>query len=109
MGTAMLMPLALLEMGRVPWPRPSWRGWLGTLFLGIVASALAYLVYSRVLRELDAGLVGAFVNLDPIVGVATAFVILGEVLHVGQILGGVAALAGMLLIRGKNHSRRSPY
>jgi drug/metabolite transporter (DMT)-like permease len=36
---------------------------------GVVASALAFVVYSRALRELDASLVGAYLNLDPIAGV----------------------------------------
>ena len=81
----------------LPWPSPSLQGWLGTLFLGVVASALAFVVYSRALRELDASLVGAYLNLDPIVGVLTAVLFLGETLGAWQILGGVIALAGMWL------------
>ena len=96
-GTLMLIPLAAVELLHVPLPSPSLQGWLGTLFLGIVASALAFVVYSRVLRELDASLVGAYLNLDPIVGVSTAVLFLGETLGVWQIVGGVVALAGMWL------------
>ena len=91
----MLLPLGVLELTRVPWAYPSLEGWLGVLFLGVFASAAAYLMYSRALRELDASLVGAWLNLDPIVGVLTAVVFLGETLHHWQIAGGVVALAGM--------------
>jgi drug/metabolite transporter (DMT)-like permease len=95
LGAVLLLPLSVFELVDGPWPSPSAAGWLGTAFLGVVASALAFVVYSRVLRELDASLVGAWLNLDPIVGVATAVLFLGETLVAGQIVGGVVALAGM--------------
>jgi drug/metabolite transporter (DMT)-like permease len=96
-GMAIVLPAAAVELSLVPWPHPSLQGWLGTLFLGVVASALAFVVYSRALRELDASLVGAYLNLDPIVGVLTAVIFLGETLGLWQISGGVVALAGMWL------------
>jgi drug/metabolite transporter (DMT)-like permease len=96
-GMAMLLPFAAVELLHVPWPRPSLQGWIGVLFLGVVASALAFIVYNQALRELDAGLVGAYLNLDPIVGVLTAVLFLGETLLAWQIVGGVIALAGMWL------------
>ena len=76
---------------------PSLEGWLGFLFLSVVASALAFIAYGQLLRELDASLVGAFINLDPIVGVITAVLFLGETLHSGQMVGGAIALTGMWL------------
>ena len=96
-GLAMLLPFAAVELLQSPTPRPSPGGWLGALFQGAVASAGAYVVYSRVLRELDASLVGAYFTLDPIVGVATTVVFLGEVLRGGHVLGGIIALVGMWL------------
>jgi drug/metabolite transporter (DMT)-like permease len=96
-GMALLLPLAAVELQQSPALRPTLEGWLGTLYLGAVASAAAYVMYSRVLRELDASLVGAYFTLDPLVGVATAVVFLGEVLRVGQVMGGIIALAGMWL------------
>jgi drug/metabolite transporter (DMT)-like permease len=96
-GIAMLLPLAAAELLQGAMPRPSLDGWLATLFLGAVASALAYVVYNLVLRELDASLVGAYFTLDPIIGVATAIVFLGEVLRGGQVVGGVIAIGGMWL------------
>ena len=100
-GTAMALPAAAVELSLAPWPDPSLQGWLGTLFLGVVASALAFVVYSRALRELDASLVGAYLNLDPIVGVLTAVILLGETLGLWQMSGGVVALAGMWLASGE--------
>jgi drug/metabolite transporter (DMT)-like permease len=96
-GMAMLLPFAAIELLQSPMPRPTLGAWLGTLFLGAVGSALAYVMYNRVLRDLDASLVGAYFTLDPLVGVATAVVFLGEVLRGGQVLGAVIALVGMWL------------
>ena len=104
-GMAMLLPFAAVELLHSPTPRPTLEGWLGTLFLGAIASALAYVLYSRVLRELDASVVGAYFTIDPIVGVATAVVFLGEVLRGGQVVGGLIALVGMWLAASNPASR----
>lgn len=106
-GTAMMLPFAAVELLQSPTPRPTLEGWLGTLFLGAIASAVAYVVYSRVLGELDASLVGAYFTLDPIVGVATAVVFLGEVLRGGQVAGGIIALVGMWLAASSPASKPS--
>jgi drug/metabolite transporter (DMT)-like permease len=97
LGTLMLLPFAAVELLQVEWQRPSMQAWLGLLFLGTVASAVAYVVYSYALRVLDASLVGVFTNLDPLVGVLTAVVFLNESLQTGHVIGGSIALAGMWL------------
>lgn len=96
-GMLMIAPFAAIELAETSWRTPSLQSWGGILFLGIVASALAYIAYGWALRELDASLVGALINLDPIVGVITAVIFLGEALHGGQVVGGAVALVGMWL------------
>lgn len=96
-GTVMLLPAAGMELAQTPWTNPSLGSWLAVLFLGIVASALAYIAYNYALSELDASLVGVYTNLDPIVGVLIAVLFFGEILHSGQIVGGLIAFAGMWL------------
>jgi drug/metabolite transporter (DMT)-like permease len=104
-GTVMLAPLAIVELSQTPWRAPSLQAWGGVLFLGVIASALAYIAYGRALRELDASLVGARINLDPIVGVITAVVFLSETLHGGQLVGGTIALTGMWLASTQTSER----
>lgn len=94
-GMVMLLPFAAIELSRAPTPDPSLQAWLGLLFLGVIASGIAFVVYGYVLRELDASLVGAYTNLDPVVGVLTAVLFLGEALHAGQMIGGVIVIAGI--------------
>jgi drug/metabolite transporter (DMT)-like permease len=96
-GMAMLLPLAAMELLRNPLPQPTLAAWVGAVFLGALASAGAYVVYSRALRDLDASLVGAYFTLDPIIGVVTAVLFLGEVLRGGQVVGAIVAIVGMWL------------
>ena len=97
LGALMLLPLSAVELSVTPWSNPSTSAWAGVLFLGVAASAVAYIVYGFALRELDASLVGVYTNLDPIVGVVTAVLFLGEELYAGQIAGGLIAFVGMWL------------
>jgi drug/metabolite transporter (DMT)-like permease len=97
LGAVMLMPLAAFELLAASTLSPSIRAWSGALFLGVFASALAYIAYGFALRELDATVVGVYTNLDPIVGVITAVLFLGETLYGGQVLGGLVAFLGMWL------------
>jgi drug/metabolite transporter (DMT)-like permease len=93
----LLLPASALELASAGWPETTARGWLGVLYLAVFASAIAYALYNYALRELDASTVGAFTNIDPVVGVATAFVFLGEALTPLQAVAAAVVLAGMWL------------
>jgi drug/metabolite transporter (DMT)-like permease len=98
LGAAMLLPIAAIELLTSPAAfQPTFAAWGGALFLGVFASALAYIAYGFALRVLDATVVGVYTNLNPIIGVAAAVLFLGEVLHASQIAGGLIAFAGMWL------------
>ena len=94
-GTIMLVPAALIEGAGRPLPTISWASWLRIFYLGALASALGYLLYGRALRDLDASLVGAFVNLAPVIGVVSGVVLLGEAIAPIAILGGALVLVGV--------------
>jgi drug/metabolite transporter (DMT)-like permease len=98
LGAAMLLPIAAFELAGSSLPfNPSLAAWGGAIFLGVFASALAYIAYGFALRVLDATVVGVYTNLNPLIGVAAAVLFLGEVLHASQIAGGLLAFAGMWL------------
>lgn len=98
LGAMMLLPVATIEVltSSVAF-EPTLAAWGGALFLGVFASALAYIAYGFALRVLDATVVGVYTNLNPIIGVAAAVLFLGEVLYPSQIAGGLIAFAGMWL------------
>lgn len=70
-------------------------GCVELLYLGGIASGMAYLLYNASLRHLDASEVGVYTNLIPIVGVLTGVVVLGEPLSTRAILGGLVVMLGV--------------
>jgi drug/metabolite transporter (DMT)-like permease len=95
MGTVLLVPPALMEAAGAPLPAITLVGWLRIAYLGAFPSALCYLLFSRALRDLDAGQVGAFINLVPVVGVASGVAFLGETMTALAVVGGGLVLAGV--------------
>jgi drug/metabolite transporter (DMT)-like permease len=97
LGALMLLPASAIELAVGGLAPTSVQGWLGVLYLGVFASAGCYVLYGFALRALDVSIVGAFTNIDPIVGLVTAFFFLGETLSPAQAAGAVVVLAGMWL------------
>lgn len=99
-GALLLLPLASYEIamahlagdGLAPLP---WIGWVELLYLGGIASGVAYLFYNASLRHLDASEVGVYTNLIPIVGVLCGVVVLGDPLSARAIIGGVVVMFGV--------------
>ena len=73
-----MAPLALVEALVVGVRRPTAEAAGGVLFLTLVCSIVAYLLLNYAFRFLPASRVSVFINLTPIVAVASAFVLLGE-------------------------------
>ena len=95
LGTIMLIPVALLEKGNTSIASISIDGWLRIAYLGALASAAAYLLYNRALRDIDASLAGTFVNLSTVLGVIAGVIFLDESVKPLAILGGGLVLAGV--------------
>lgn len=99
-GSLLLLPLAGYEVGMANLsgaglPPLPLIGWLELLYLGVIASGMAYLLYNSSLRHLDASEVGVYTNLIPIVGVLTGVVVLGEPLSARAIVGGLVVMLGV--------------
>lgn len=94
-GTVMLVPPVLVENAPLSLSAISREGWLAILYLGGLASAASYLLYMRALRELDASLVGTYINLSPVIGVISGVLVLGESITPTAVVGGAMVLAGV--------------
>ncbi len=96
-GTAAMVPLAWLEwrIGQAPVWTPS--ALAGTLYLGVVITALGYAVWNWCLDRLGASRVAVFVNIQPLAGALIGVWWLGEPLTVFTIAGGLLILAGVHL------------
>jgi drug/metabolite transporter (DMT)-like permease len=94
-GAALLLPGALYELSGRELPRITAVGALQILYLGGMASGIAFLIYNRALEGMDASQAGVFANLIPVVGVLSGVVFLGEPLPLRAILGGVVVMLGV--------------
>lgn len=96
LGAALLLPASAIELAVLGRPTPSAAGWLGMLYLAVLASAVAYVLYGFALKHLDASTVGVYNNIDPVVGLVIAFAF-GETLTWVQAGGAAIVLSGMWL------------
>lgn len=94
-GAALLLPGALIELSGKELPPLTPIGILEVLYLGAIASGLAYLLYNQALKDMDASQVGVFANLIPVIGVITGIVFLGEPLSAWAIGGGLVVMLGV--------------
>lgn len=94
-GALLLLPAALFELAGSGLPQLSINGWLSVLYLGVLASGAAYMLYNDALRHMDASEVGVYTNLIPVVGVITGLVVLHDPLTIRAVAGGIVVMAGV--------------
>jgi len=107
-GALFMLPLALAEAALVGVRHPTPRATGGLLFLTVVCSITAYLLLNYAFRFIPASKVAVFINLTPIVGVAGAFVLLGERFTPGQAAAAVVVVAGVWLTNSGGRAAKSP-
>lgn len=78
-------------------------GWGAIVFLGIACTGLAYIAWYDALQALPASQAGVFLNLEPLVAVIVAAVVLDEALLWSGAVGGALILFGVWLV---NRPRR---
>ena len=94
-GGLFLLPVALIVEGPPPALTPAAVG--SYLWLGLVATLLAYLCWFRGLRLLPAAAVGTLGLLNPLTATLLGVVLVGESFGPVQALGTALVLAGVLL------------
>ena len=94
-GALAFIPLAALEAEK--WRPVGMDSLLVVAYLGVFCSLLAFFLYARGLRNLDAGSAVGLLNLVPIFGVALAVIVLREPVGFEQVLGGLVVICGVTL------------
>jgi drug/metabolite transporter (DMT)-like permease len=75
------------------------------LWLGVMGSAFAYIVYFRLLRDWGATRISLVAYLLPVVGI-TLGVLIGEAITLNRILGTGLIIAGVALVNSRRGTRR---
>jgi drug/metabolite transporter (DMT)-like permease len=96
-GLLFLLPASVIEIGVRGMERPTAGDLLGLFYLGAAASAAAFVLWAYGLRHMEAGQAATFSNLNPLVGVIVAALVLKESISLLQIVGGLLILAGVWL------------
>lgn len=99
-GTALLIPLAVVTAPLFPAPRlGSAVAWIVILYQAILG-AVAHVWWYRAVDVVGPSLASAVTNLQPVVGLALAALVLAEGVGGWQIAGGLLVLAGVGLATG---------
>lgn len=96
-GAAAMLPLAVLEWATGPPPVWTPRAVVGTLYLGVVMTALGYAVWNWCLERVETPRVAIFLNIQPLGGAMLGVWWLGERLTAFTVAGGLLILAGLHL------------
>lgn len=97
LATVVTTPLAL---PLTPWVIPSLSVGMAVLTLALMCSAIAYLLYYRLIADIGPTKAISVTFLIPVFGVMWGVVFLDERLTLGALLGGVVVCVGMSLVLG---------
>ena len=107
-GALVALPHALAFEGLPPAPAETGPV-VALIALASVGTVVPFWLFAHGQARVPAGIAGAFLNLEPLVGVAVGWIGFGEVVAANQLLGGVAVLAGIALSTYKpDEGRRRP-
>lgn len=99
MGTIPLFLLATPSILQTDWQTVSSHALLALVFSGVFGIATAYFIWNFGISRLGSTRTALYSNLSPPVALLTAWLWLGETLTPLQLIGGVLALAGVVLAR----------
>lgn len=75
----------------------SWKIWAGVLYIGIISTAGAFYLWNKGFELLQAGSGAGFFFVQPIVGAALGWLLLGEHLGIGFFAGAIFIFLGVAL------------
>lgn len=102
-GLLVCLPFAGALVGQLAVAPPA--AWWGTVYLGVVPTALAFTTWAYALGRMPAGQLGVASYVAPPLATVMGFLAFGEIPHPLALAGGVVCLAGVALSRRR---RRIP-
>lgn len=96
-GTLIFLPIGILPALQFDYSSIGGWTWAQILYLGVITSVVAYLMWYYALARVEAGKVALFANLQPILTTVLAFVLLGQDVTMQFVLGGALAILGVVI------------
>jgi len=96
-AAVLLAPFAAVD---TPGRAPTWGAWAAVATLGVLCTAIAFVVYTVLIREAGTGRATVITYLNPLVALVLGVTLLGERPGPGAILGLALILAGSWLSTG---------
>jgi len=100
LGTFMVVPFALADVTLTGQSFPP-SFFFAALYLGVLCTVVGYVFWFRALTGLDARTTGSMLYFEPIVTVAFAWVVLGEMIGWVSALGSVVTVIGVVMVSRK--------
>ena len=101
-GLPFIMLMGIPDLVRTDWASVSVGAWLGIVYAGVFAIAVAYLLWYRGVRAIGQSRTSVYQNLVPVVALVAAWFWLSEMPTPQQLIGAGVILAGVIV------ARRSP-
>jgi drug/metabolite transporter (DMT)-like permease len=98
-GSVLLLIIGAPAIAAASWSALPSRGWFAILYSGIGALVIAYLLWYRGLKVLGPTRTAMYINLQPLIALAFAWVTLHEVPTPWQGLGAASIMTGLILAR----------
>ena len=108
-GSQLISAVALLPFAIHFWPArsPDAKAWAAAVALGVVCTALAYLLYFRLIARIGAARTVSVTFLIPVFGTLWGALFLAETVTLQMLAGGVVILLGTALATGLLRGRRT--
>lgn len=96
MGAALIFPFAIHAGFLREIQHIDGTVWIGLFYLGVPATSLAYCGYYHAIRRIGSVASGIFINLVPLFALLFGWLFLDELLQVGEIVGGLLVISGVI-------------
>ena len=101
-----LLPLGFVMDPPASFAVISWQAIGAVLVLGVLGTALAFILYYKILERAGASFLSFSVYIVPVYGVILGMVIMDEVLSTEAIIGAMVILSGLFIANGSFNFRR---
>lgn len=89
----------LLVVAPIDFPQADGLGWSQLIWIAVGGTVVPFMMTFTALRVADPGRVGVLQSLEPAVGAASAWIVLGQMLDGVQIVGGLAVVCSIAVIQ----------